>query len=448
MYSQEIEKLLEKEKIEVGNRVSVEKGDTVYEGLLMPKSTGGSDTLIIKLDNGYNIGLSIKNTKIKKMKSETAVKKAAKIKKYKIDKGKPLISILTTGGTIASRVDYKTGGVIALETPDEIMQAIPELANIANIRMRKVFQMMSEDMEAQHWMILAEKIRDEIEEVSPDGIIITHGTDTMHFASATLALMLQNSPVPVLIVGSQRSSDRGSSDASMNLLCAAQFIANSDFSGISLCMHGSSSDDWCFIHDPLHVKKMHTSRRDAFRSIDVMPFAKVDVKGEVQYFRKDYTKRDKTRKPHIVTRFDDKIALVRLHPHFDYRVLEFYEKNGIRGIILEGTGLGHAPIREMDDYTKHHPLLLKTIERMTKNGVIIGMTSQCPYGKVNLNVYTNLRLLQNAGVLSLPMTSEAAFVKLGWVLGHTRDSKEAKKMLSTNYVGEFVDRVDDRAFLF
>jgi glutamyl-tRNA(Gln) amidotransferase subunit D len=191
---------------------------------------------------------------------------------------------------------------------------------------------------------------------------------------------------------------------------------------------------------------MHTSRRDAFRSIDVMPYAKVDVKGEIQYMRDDYKKKDKTGKPNLVARFDSRIALVKLHPHFDYRVLEFYEKNGVRGIILEGTGLGHAPVRHMDDYTKHHPKLLETIERMTKNGIIIGMTSECPYGKVNLNVYTNLRLLQDAGVIGLPMTPQSAFVKLGWVLGHTRNSEDAKKMLIEEQAGEFTKRVDARAF--
>ncbi len=444
MYSQEIEKILQKEKIEILDRVRIDKDGTVYDGLLMPKSTGDADTLIIKLDNGYNVGIALP-LKIKKI-AEKAEKKgpSAKPEKNKPDKGKSLISILTTGGTIASRVDYNTGGVTPLETPEEILQAIPELAGIANIRMRQVFQMASEDMEPEHWMILAEKIRDEIEDVAPDGIIVLHGTDTMHYTSAALAFMLQDSPIPILLVGSQRSSDRGSSDASMNLLCAAQFIANSDFSGVSICMHGSSNDDWCFIHDPLHVRKMHSSRRDAFRSIDVMPFAKVDVKGEVQYFRNDYKKQDKTRKLHMAVRFERNIALLKTYPGFDYRLLDL----PVRGIVLEGTGLGHAPINVTDDYTKHHAKLLEKVQDLTGKGIIIVMTTQTIYGVVNMNVYRPQRILQQAGVIGLPMTPETAFVKLGWVLGHTRNAEEAKKMLLTNHVGEFAERIDERAFLF
>ncbi len=443
MYSDEIESMLRKEKVEVLDRVRIDKDGTTYEGLLMPKSTGDADTVIIKLDNGYNVGIALP-LKIKKV-AEKVERKApsAKSEKYKPDKGKPLISILTTGGTIASRVDYKTGGVAALETPEEILQAIPELADIANIRMRSVFQMFSEDMEPEHWMILAERIQQEIDEVAPDGIIVTHGTDTMHYTSAALAFMLQNAPIPVLLVGSQRSSDRGSSDAAMNLLCAAQFIAGSDFSGVAICMHGSSNDDWCFVHDPLHVRKMHSSRRDAFRSIDVMPFAKVDLKGEIQWMRNDYKKQSNTRKLHIVTRFENNIALVKIYPGFNQELLL-----PIRGIVLEGTGLGHAPINEKDEYTKHHPKLLKNLEDLTKKGIVIVMTTQTIYGKVNMNVYSTGRDLQKAGIIPLPMTSETAFVKLGWVLGHTKDSEEAKKMLLKNYVGEFSERIDDRAFLF
>lgn len=442
MYSQEIERMLRSENIEEGDRIRVEKGDIAYEGIIMPKSTGDEDTLIIKLDNGYNIGIALP-AKIKKI-AEGEIRKKPVIARHKPDKNKPLISILTTGGTIASRVDYRTGGVTPLETPEEIFQAIPELADIANIRMRQIFQMFSEDMEPEHWMILAEKIRDEIEDVAPDGIIILHGTDTMHYTSAALAFMLQNSPIPVLLVGAQRSSDRGSSDSLMNLLCAAQFIANSDFSGIAICMHSSASDDFCFVHDPLHVRKMHSSRRDAFRSIDIMPYAKVDTKGEIQYLRSDYKKRDKLRKPHIAVRFEKRIALLKVYPGFNHELLNL----PMRGIVLEGTGLGHAPINEKDEYTKNHPLLLKKLEEITNKGVVVVMTTQTIYGKVNMNVYSTGRDLMKAGVLPLAMTSEAAFVKLGWVLGHTHDAEEAKKMLLQNYIGEFAERIDDRAFLF
>jgi len=446
-YSNEIQKLLIEKGIRIGDRISIRKSGQIYDGLLMPKSSGDKNTLVIKLSNGYNTGIDFdKNAIIEKKEGEKQIGKKIKIEKLKPDPNKPNISILSTGGTIASKVDYKTGGVTPLETPEELIYSVPELGKIANIKFRQVFQMFSEDMEPYHWMELAKKIYEEIQETKPDGIIIAHGTDTLHYTSIALSFMLQDSPIPILLVGSQRSTDRGSSDAAMNLVCAAQFIAKSDFSGISICMHASSSDNYCNINDSIRVRKMHSSRRDAFRSIDVMPYAKVEPDGTIEYFRSDYKKRDKKRKPVLIDRFEKRVTLIKLYPGFDYRILENLEKLGFRGIVLEGTGLGHAPINVKDDYTKDHAKLLETIQNLTKKGILIIMTSQTPYGVVNLNVYSTGRLLLDAGVIPLPMTSEAAFMKLGWVLGHTKDSEEAKKMMLKDQVGEFTKRIDPRAF--
>ncbi|MBI2578704.1 MAG: Glu-tRNA(Gln) amidotransferase subunit GatD [Candidatus Aenigmarchaeota archaeon] len=446
-YSSEIQKALTKAGARIGDRVRVEKTEDFFEGMLMPKSQGADNTLIIKLDNGYNVGVAFdKGTQIKKVAvKEKESKKQLHIGKQKEDKGKPTVAILTMGGTVASRIDYKTGAVTPLETPEEMLIAVPELSDIANFRTRAVFQMLSENIEPEHWVVLSEKIADEIE-TGVDGIIVTHGTDTMHYTSAALSLMLQNLPIPVLLVGSQRSSDRGSSDASFNLICAAQFIAKSDFSGVAICMHGSSSDDFCHIHQGTHVKKTHTSRRDAFRSIDVPPYAKVYPNGTVEFLRTDYQKKDKSRKLDLAARFDRHVALVKMHPAFDYRLLDFLEKNGFRGIVLEGSGLGHAPIEVLDEYTKHHAELLKTIHRMSRSGIIIAMTSQCTYGKVNLNVYSPGRILQEAGVIPVAMTPETALVKLGWSLGHTRDSEKAKGLLLKDVAGEILERIDFEAF--
>jgi glutamyl-tRNA(Gln) amidotransferase subunit D len=446
-YSKEIQAELKKKGIRVGDYAVVEKDVHKFEGILMPKSQGDPNSLIIKLSSGYNAGIDFdKNTKIKKSKGEKEKQpKIARLAKYKPDPSKPTVAILSTGGTVASRIDYKTGAVTPLESAEEIISAIPEISAIANIKIRPVFQMASDDIEAYHWITLAKKISDEID-TGVDGLIITHGTDTMHYTAAALSLMVQNSPIPILLVGSQRSSDRGSSDAAINLLCAAQFIAKSDFSGVAICMHGSSEDKFCYIHQGAHVRKMHTTRRDTFKSIDVLPYAKVEPDGTVEFLRKDYNKKDKKRKPHIVERFDERVALVKIYPGFDYRIPEFYEKNGYRGIVLEGTGLGHAPINVTDDATKDHQMLLDTIKRMISSGIIIGMTSQCAYGKVNMNVYRPGRLLKEIGVLELRMTPETALVKMGWSLGHTKNTEDAKKILLTNVVGEILERVEVQAY--
>lgn len=447
-YSEEIQKILKRENVSVGQRIAIKKKGKAFEGFLLPKSAGDPDTLVIKLDNGYNIGIEFTNdTLIAKQKEKKELEKKISIKKYKPDLSKPTVSLLHTGGTFASRVDYKTGAAYPAFTPEELFFAIPEVKDIANFHTRVVFQMFSGDMEPEHWVLLARKVAEEIEETKPDGIIITHGTDTMVYTAAALSLMLQNLPIPVIFIGAQRSSDRSSSDASMNLVCASQFIANSDFSGVALCMHGSMSDDFCYVHSGLHIKKMHTSRRDTFRSIDVLPYAKVYPDGTVEYLR-SYEKRDKTKKAKLTDRFDKRVAIIKIHPGIDYRIFDYLYKSGFRGIVLEGTGMGNAPVNVLDEYTKHHADFLATIKRIVEKGVVVCMASQCAYGKVNMNVYSYGRKMLAAGAIPVAMTPEAAYVKLGWALAHTKDPEEVKKMMLTNYAGEILEKVDPRAFLF
>jgi glutamyl-tRNA(Gln) amidotransferase subunit D len=447
-YSPDIRSELERQKIEVGQRIRIEKDGSSFEGLLMPRiELGDSNSVVIKLDNGYNIGVAFsKGTVIKKLKEKVELAHKTKAIKIAYDPGKKNIVILHTGGTIASKIDYRTGGVVSIITPEDLLAAVPELAAIANIKVRTVFQMFSEDFEPEHWQQLAEKIKEETE-TGCGGIIVTHGTDTMAYTAAALSFFVQNLPISVIIVGSQRSSDRGSSDSVMNLICAAQFIAKSDFSGLAVCMHGTKSDDYCLISNPVNMKKMHASRRDTFRTIDVMPYAKVEPDGTIE-FLSEYTKVDKNRKPILENRFDKNIALIKLRPGFSSKELELYEKAGYRGIILEGTGLGHAGINVLDGFTEKHRELLDLIERMTRSGIVICMVSQCPYGRVNMNVYSTGRDLQKAGVIPLPMTAEAAYVKLGWVLGTAKNPEKAKELLKTNIAGELVERIDERAFLY
>jgi len=440
-YSPAIQNFLKKSKIEIGHRIAAGG----YEGVLMPKSAGDPDTLVIKLDNGYNIGIAFKGAKIKKLKGEEREKKIPKIKEYKPDPAKKTIAMIHTGGTIASRIDYRTGGVYPAFTPEDLFFSTPELVGIANFRTRVAFQMFSEDMEPMHWIILAGKIKEEIE-IGCDGIIVVHGTDTMVYTAAALSYMLHNLPVPVLLVGAQRSSDRGSSDAAMNLICAANFITKTDLAEVAICMHGSLDDEYCFVLPATNVKKMHASRRDTFRSVDVLPFAKAYYNGKIEFLKKHYTYRDKNRQLAVENKFDTRVAIVKLRPGFTYRELELFEKAGYKGIIIEGTGLGNAPVTVLDKYTQHHKKLLKTIARMTKKGIFIGMTSQCPYGRVNMNVYSTGRDLQKAGVVPLAMTPEAAYVKLGWAIA--MNPKKIKETMLTNIAGEIVGKIDPEAFLY
>src|SRR3989344_9071871 len=435
-YSAAVKKLLDKEKIEIGDHISVEKDGKLIEGVLMP-NTGDPNIIIVKIASGYNVGISIDKAKVNKLKKEK--RHLPEKIKYEHDPNKKNILILHTGGTVASKIDYETGAVSASITPEDLIASIPELTSIANIHTEMVFQMYSGDMEPDHWIALAKKIGHEYERY--DGIIVTHGTDTIHYTTAALSFMLKNIPKPVIFVGSQRSSDRGSSDAAMNMICAAHFIVGGNFKGIALCMHANMNDDDCYIHSGLHVRKMHTSRRDSFRSIDVLPIARVSKTGNIEALYDFRTKGEYKSLPV----FNKKVAIVKIHPGFNYKLLEFFEKAGYKGIVLEGTGLGHAPVDVLDKYTRHHALVLSAIKRLAKNSVV-AMTSQCLYGKVNMNVYSYGRKLLEAGVVPVQMTPETAYVKLGWVLGHTKNVEAAKNLMQMNLIGEQVERIDPRAF--
>ena len=422
-----------KNNIKDGDLVDITTDEKKLRGILMPSS---KDSLVLKLDSGYNIGMQ--RNKIKKINLiKKYNKKEEKIKeRLKFNKALPTISILHTGGTIASKVDYRTGAVTTRFTPEDLIAMFPELKNIANIKSRLVFQMFSEDMEPEHWQILAKEVTKELEK--SDGVIITHGTDTMHYTSSALSFMLQDLDKPVILVGAQRSSDRGSSDAFLNLICAINFITKTNFAGVAICMHKDMSDDTCYIHKGTKVRKLHTSRRDAFKSINEKPIAEVTKEGKVN-FLSNYIKKE-SKKTILKNKFEKKIALIKIRPGFSYKELEFYEKNKYKGIIIEGTGLGHMPANILDKYTKDHKKLLDTLKRLSKN-MLICMASQCIFGRVNMNVYSTGIDLQNSGVIPLEdILSETAYVKLGWALANAKNLEEAKTLMLRNIAGEISER--------
>ena len=420
-----------------GDRVQIQKDRKTYEGILMPSS---SNKIVLKLDSGYNIGFG-SDAKITKKHGEKKEMKHAKKEKIHFDPGKKTITILHTGGTIASRVDYKTGAVTPAFEPEDLIEMYPELKGIANIKSRLISNMFSDDMRFAHYKIIASEIKEEIEE-GCGGVIVTHGTDTMAYTSAALSFILQDNPIPIILTGAQRSSDRGSSDAALNLISSARFIADSDFSGVAICMHGSMSDDFCFVLSPTKTRKMHTSRRDAFRPINDLPIAKISANGTIEFIKKDYHKANKLRKLNLKNNFEEKVALLKIHTNMMPEQFSFF--NGYKGLVIEGTGLGHTPLDTIDDATKIHEKIKQAIEELAKSCVIC-MATQCLYGRVNMNVYSKGRNLQNMGIIPLAdMLPETAFIKLAWALGHTKDPKEVKELMLRNVAGEFSERSDVR----
>ncbi len=403
---------------EPGDYVEVISEKGTFRGVLMPRNKlGDKDTIILKLDNGYNVGIIPKEIKI--------IKKGEKKKKIKreikSDKALPKISIIGTGGTIASYVDYRTGAVHPALTAEDLIFSVPEIVEECDIRASVLFNILSEDMHPEYWIKMARKVKEELKH--SEGIVIPHGTDTMGYSSAALSFMFSKLSGPVVFVGAQRSSDRPSSDAYMNLLSAVK-VAKSDLGEVAVVMHATTSDDFCHVHRGVRARKMHTSRRDAFKSINSRPLGEVR-NGTVKFYG-DYRKKED--EAELMDRMDERVALIYYYPGMS---VEHFERmiEGMHGAIIMGTGLGHV-----------RTSLLPTIKRAIRDGVVIGMASQCLYGRVNLNVYSTGRELKKAGVVPLEdMLPEVAYVKLMWLLGNY-EHDEAKDLLARNLRGEISTR--------
>src|SRR5688572_5603995 len=356
-------------------------------GVLMPRYESASeDYIVIKLKSGYNTGIHA--GKIKSMTKLPRSESAPTAKTHEIAENKDLskIALISTGGTIASKIDYRTGGVHAALSASELYQSVPELASYASIDPEVLLSEYSENLKPEHWSIIAEKVAEKVKSGKYRGIVVSHGTDTMHYTAAALSFALQGLPVPVVLVGAQRSSDRPSSDAALNLLGAAAFAAKSEYAGVFVAMHAGTSDDAVACHVGTRVRKNHTSRRDAFESIDVTPVALVRNNAvEMQKSEITLAKRSSgnfVAKP----KFDDRVALLKYHPGFDPRMIEHAAKT-YRAIILEGTGLGHVS-------KECFPALKKAVDA----GLTVCMTSQCIWGRVRMTVYDSGRDLLDIGV--------------------------------------------------
>ena len=413
--------------LSVGDLVLVSAKGTEFKGSLLPRYEHADDKhLVLKLDNGYNIGIEFSGIESIRKLAEGQKPNFIAPPIPKLDPKLPKVSILGTGGTIASRIDYKTGAVHPAFSAEELYSVIPELARCAQVETEAVFNIYSENMSPPHWTRLAEacarKSRD------ADGIVIGHGTDTMAYTSAALSFALRGIGIPIVLVGSQRSTDRPSSDAAINMISAVTFAARAPVSGVYVAMHATTDDANVALHLGTKVRKNHSSRRDAFESVNASPVSyvideKIELKARNLPHRKahgDFEARSK---------FEEKVALVKFYPGFDELLIETLVKNSFRGIVLEGTGLGHVSTN-----------CYGAIKRATDSGVLVAMTSQCIWGRVSMTVYSTGRELLNLGVIPLgDVLPETALVKMMWVLGNF-ETQEHKTMLKSNLVGEINER--------
>ena len=414
---------LKKNKVDVGNQVRVHS-DLTYLGILMPRYEYSDDShIVLKLKNGYNVGLEIDKIKKIELESSPATKKE-NIPKPKTDLAMPKILLISTGGTIASKIDYRTGAVTPALTASELNATVPELSKIANIDTEVLFSEYSENLLPEHWIKIAEKLNS-CERSEYRGIIVAHGTDTMQYTAAALAFSLSGFPKPVALVGSQRSSDRPSSDAALNLIAAVRFLVETDVTGVFVVMHNTSSDDEIACHWATRVRKNHTSKRNAFQTIGGSPaFIIQDNRIEKNKLfnlpKVEYSPKIK---------FDNRVALVKYYPGFEPKIMGYTISSGYKAIIFEGTGLGHVG-----------KIMYDAIEKAKKKGMFVGMTSQCIDGMVSMTVYDSGRDLLNLGVIPLGnMIPETALVKAMWALANSKDSAEMTKIMKENIALEFSD---------
>lgn len=406
--------------VRVWGQAEVKTSRGNFTGTILPRSENDDDQhIVMKIPTGYNIGLDIKT--ITEM-VETGYKKANyKIpeKEFPVTPGLPKVKLIGTGGTIASRLDYRTGAVIPAFTPGELYGAVPELASICNLNTEKLFAVFSENMGPDQYKKLAVAIGKEIEN-GIDGIVVGHGTDTLHHTGAALTFMVQNSPVPIVLVGSQRSSDRPSSDAALNLMHATTAAGHGDIAEVMVCMFGPTSDEYGLLHRGTRVRKMHSSYRSTFRTLGDIPLAKVTRQG-VTPLKPNYNPRRKDRNVNILPFFEEKVSIVYYYPNMQPDIIDSLVDNGYRGIVIAGTGLGHV-----------NKPLYPAIERAAKKGVAMFMTVQTLWGYVHMFVYDTGRDLMAKGIIPAEnMLPEVAYIKLGWALGQTEDLSEVKRLMLT-----------------
>jgi glutamyl-tRNA(Gln) amidotransferase subunit D len=428
--------VLTKYQVRVWGTTKVETTRGAFEGTVLPRAENDDDKhIVVKIVTGYNIGIDIRN--ITGM-VETGYKKANyKIpeKEFPFTPGLPSVKLFGTGGTIASRLDYRTGAVIPAFSPGELYGAVPELADICNLDTEKIFAVFSENMGPKQYVALAKAIGKEIEK-GVDGIVIGHGTDTLHHTGAALTFMCQNLPIPVVLVGSQRSSDRPSSDAALNLMHAMKAAGQSDIAEVMVCMFGPTSDEYGLLHKGTRVRKMHSSYRSTFRTIGDTPLARIN-REEILPIKKIYKKRRNDKDVKILPYFNDKVTMLYYYPGMAPDTLDALVAAGYKGIIFVGTGLGHV-----------NKELYPAIERAHAKGVHMYMTLQTLWGYVHMFVYDTGRDMMAKGIIPAGnMLPEVAWVKLSWVLGQTEDTEEVKKMMLTPINDEITTREPYNGYL-
>ena len=419
---------------DVGDKILVKGFSDETRGILLESYEPG--VVLVKLDSGYNIGIDKSNiVEIKVL--EKAEKKEVEEKEFELSHKKPIIDLIMTGGTISSSLDVKTGGVKYLTSPSELFKFYPGIFELADIRVINPFMVWSENMNQEHWQKIAKLVVKSLNDDSVKGVIVTHGTDFLHYTASALSFMIKDLNKPIALTYSQRSTDRASSDAELNLYCAAKY-ALSDIAEVALVGHANMNDEYCYALPGTKVRKLHASRRDAFQVVNDKPIAKI-YRDKIEII-KNYNKRKTGKEAKaILENYFEPVALVKFYPGQDPEILKHYASLGNKGIVVEFAGIGQVLTEGKNNW-------VPVIKELVSKGIFICATAQTVFGRLDPLVYSAGRELENAGVIYLKdMLSETAFVKLGWVLGQLEEKKikkdQVKDLMLRNISGEFNERL-------
>ena len=411
-------------------------GSTSHEGVVLPGAA--QNHITVKLVNGYNVSYPIEMVKsIDEISDAEMI--TTEVGSVQQNQDLPKVTIIHTGGTIASKVDYATGAVIARFEPEELLSSVPEILEIANINAVKLGNMWSDDIRPQHWNKMIEACQSAFDSGSV-GVVITHGTDTLHISAAALSFAFAGEggrPAGrIVFTGSQRSSDRASSDATENLLSAVYWAANGpevtgEGDAAVTVMHAGSGDGICAVSPGVSVRKMHSTRRNAFQMVNG------DRLGEIVISRNGLSHStnigSQSRSVAKPTMYDTKIKIAQFiaGPHLQSDLLEAAVNANYSAILILGTGLGHLPIENPNGDAPENEKIAQFIQS-SPIPVIVG--NQCINGPVDLNVYSKGRHQQEIGVLGHGTTSspEALLTKIHWLLSNDKELS----ILNQNLCGE------------
>lgn len=422
-----------------GDYVEVHLMHKIYEGVLLESPENEKEIILFKVNNGYNIGLN--RNDVVEIKVKKKFVEEEEVFDFEKDKEKPNIGMVMVGGTISSQLDSKTGGVKWLTSPEKLFQFYPQIFKYANVtRIESPFKKDSGEMDYKDWKEMAKSVENLLNDPTISGVIVTHGTDSLHYTAAALSFFLRDLNKPVVLTYSQRSTDRASSDAALNLECAS-LVAVSDIAEVVLVGHANTNDEFCYVLRGTKVRKLHSSRRDAFKPVNANPIAKV-YSGRIEFAPGEkYNLKEPKRKFKLDNKFEEKIALVKYYPGQDPDILDYYINKEYKGIILEVMGLGQIAAKEARNNW------IPKLKEAQRKGIIICATAQTIFGRLDPLVYSTGRELLKTGIVYLKdMHSETAFVKLGWVLGHSEWAKNkniVKEKMLENFNYEFSERLVD-----